>query len=521
MASTMTSTATATATPDAHTGGGASPPVRAASLYRAVWRWHFYAGLLVLPFLAWLAVTGGAYLFQREIDGWFHRDLLRVEQRVPPGAARPPGALVEAALAAQPGQWFRYTPAAAPGDSASVGIATADGQRVAVYVDPGTARVLGQLPERGTLSWQIRRLHSLKVIGPVARGVIEMAAGWAVVLVATGLYLWWPRGRRGGGVVTVRGRPADRVFWRDLHAVLGLGVGGILAFLALTGMPWSVLWGAQVNAWANGSHWGYPAGVRVQVPMSAVPVADTLAVPWSLQQARVPVSSPRAADDAKEDGHGGHAGHEGHESHGSPAAAGEHEGHGAPAAAPAGPQPVPAAPPIGLDAAMAVFTRLGLAPGFSVSAPQGAGGVYTASAYPADLGGQRVVHLDQYTGRPLLDMGYAGYGPVARGLEWGINVHLGQQYGVANQIVLAVACAGIVLLCAAGAVAWWKRRPAGRLGVPPLPAQPRALWVVAGMLVVAGVLLPLTGMSLLCMLALDTAWQARRARPRALRSPQE
>ncbi len=492
----------------------ATATITAGSLYRAVWRWHFYAGLLVLPFLAWLAVTGGAYLFQREIDGWFHRDLLRVETPVPPGAARPPSALVAAALAVLPGQWFRYTPAAGPGDSANVGIATADGRRVAVYVDPGSARVLGQLPERGTLSWQIRRLHSLKVIGPVARGVIEMAAGWAVVLVATGLFLWWPRGRR-GGVVTVRGRPAERVFWRDLHAVLGLGVGAILVFLALTGMPWSVFWGAQVNAWANGSHWGYPAGVRVQVPMSAVPVADTLAVPWSLQQARVPVASavPAAMAAGGSGGHGGHPGHEGHVGDEGQDGAGEHAGHGAEGAAgpAAGPQALPAVPPIGLDAAMAVFTRLGLAPGFGVAAPQGAGGVYTASAYPADLGRQRVVHLDQYSGRPLLDMGYADYGPVAKGLEWGINVHLGQQYGVANQIVLAVACAGIVLLCVAGAVAWWKRRPSGGLGVPPLPAQPRALWVVAGMMAVAGVLLPLLGLSLLCMLAVDAAWRRRQA----------
>ncbi|WP_375575092.1 PepSY-associated TM helix domain-containing protein [Paracidovorax oryzae] len=528
----------------------ATATITAGSLYRAVWRWHFYAGLLVLPFLAWLAVTGGAFLFQGEIDGWVHRDLLRVAQPVPPGAARPPSALVAAALAVQPGQWFRYTPAAGPGDSANVGIATADGRRVAVYVDPGSARVLGQLPERGTLSWQIRRLHSLKVIGPVARGVIEMAAGWAVVLVATGLYLWWPRGRR-GGVVTVRGRPAERVFWRDLHAVLGLGVGAILVFLALTGMPWSVFWGAQVNAWANGSHWGYPAGVRVQVPMSAVPVADTLAVPWSLQQARVPVASavpaaraaggrvpvPMSAVPVADTlagpwslpqarvpvaaavpaamaagGSGGHGRHPGHEGHGGQDGAGEHAGHGGGGAAPAaGPQPLPAVPPIGLDAAIAVFTRLGLAPGFGVAAPQGAGGVYTASAYPADLGRQRVVHLDQYSGRPLLDMGYADYGPVAKGLEWGINVHLGQQYGVANQIVLAVACAGIVLLCVAGAVAWWKRRPSGGLGVPPLPAQPRALWVVAGMMAVAGVLLPLLGLSLLCMLAVDAAWRRRQA----------
>ena len=26
--------------------------------FRAVWRWHFYAGLLVLPFLMLMALTG-------------------------------------------------------------------------------------------------------------------------------------------------------------------------------------------------------------------------------------------------------------------------------------------------------------------------------------------------------------------------------------------------------------------------------------------------------------------------------
>lgn len=34
-------------------------------LYHAVWRWHFYAGLLVLPFMITLAITGGAVSFQR------------------------------------------------------------------------------------------------------------------------------------------------------------------------------------------------------------------------------------------------------------------------------------------------------------------------------------------------------------------------------------------------------------------------------------------------------------------------
>ncbi len=56
-------------------------------LYRAVWRWHFYAGLFVLPFLITLSITGGLYLFRNEIDGIVHADLKHVEM---PAGASPP-----------------------------------------------------------------------------------------------------------------------------------------------------------------------------------------------------------------------------------------------------------------------------------------------------------------------------------------------------------------------------------------------------------------------------------------------
>ena len=37
-------------------------------LYRTIWRWHFYAGLIVAPFLLILAVTGAIYLFNDELN---------------------------------------------------------------------------------------------------------------------------------------------------------------------------------------------------------------------------------------------------------------------------------------------------------------------------------------------------------------------------------------------------------------------------------------------------------------------
>ena len=427
----------------------------ASDLYRAVWRWHFYAGLFVLPFLIILAVTGALYLFRGDIEPVIHADLMRVD--APDGAARiAPSAMVAAAIQAQPGTAVKFTDPVSPRASAEITVKTPAGEKRAIYVNPYTGHVLGSLPDRGTIMWTIRYLHSLKYFGPFARALIEIAGGWSILLVGTGLYLWWPRGQA-GGVVTVRGTPRRRVFWRDLHAVSGIFVGAFIVFLAVTGMPWSGVWGAKVNEWANGNNFGYPAGVRVAVPMSDQRLATVAQTSWSLEQARIPLSAAKAGTAA----------------------------------------------PIGLDAAIAIIDRLGLHPGYAVDLPVTPTGVYSASVYPKDLSRQRVVHLDQYSGDPLIDMSFAGYGPLGRWLEWGINVHMGQEFGLANQLVLLAACIAIVMLAVSAGVMWWKRRPKGLLGVPPMPSDRRVFRGLVGILAIGGIVFPLVGVSLLAMLMLD------------------
>lgn len=423
-------------------------------LYRAVWRWHFYAGLLVLPFMITLAITGGLYLFKDELDALIYADLQRVEAQE---TALAPSTLVAAALDATPGTAVKYTAPARDESSAEITVNTAQGERLAVYVNPYTAQVLGSMDDQGTVMWTIRSLHSFKYFGPTARKLIEIAAGWSILLVLTGIYLWWPRRQGKGGVVSVRGKPKSRVFWRDLHAVLGIFAGGFIVFLAITGMPWSSVWGMQVNQWANGNNFGYPSGVRVDVPVSNAYLRDQGQTSWSLEQAQLPKSSPPA----------------------SPAA------------------------PLSLDEAVTAFDDLGLQRGYAVNIPTTPTGVYTGSIYPDDLSQQRVIHLDQYSGTPLLDMHYADYGPLGRWLEFSINVHLGQQFGLVNQLVLLAACIAIILLAVSAGIMWWKRRPQREMGVPPLPADKRVFRGLIAILAIGGLIFPLVGASLIVMLLLD------------------
>lgn len=115
------------------------PAVDRLRFYRAVWRWHFYAGLFVLPFIIWLALTGAIYLYQKPIDRWVHAGLKVVE---PTGAAPMPAtANIAAVQAATTGDVFRYTTPERADSSVEIGVIESDGQRRVYYLDPGTSHV--------------------------------------------------------------------------------------------------------------------------------------------------------------------------------------------------------------------------------------------------------------------------------------------------------------------------------------------------------------------------------------------
>ncbi|QPC86867.1 PepSY domain-containing protein [Mesorhizobium sp. NBSH29] len=460
----------------AQSGTAAVAP--ASDLYRAVWRWHFYAGLLVLPFLISLACTGALYLFKDEFDAIIHSDLKRVEASQTRVA---PLVMIEKALAAVPGRAVKFTDPATPQSSAEITIATASAGKQAVYVNPHDGQVLGTLPDRGTIMWTIRTLHSLKYFGTTARYLIEIAAGWSILLVATGIYLWWPR-RQTGGVLTVRGTPRRRIFWRDTHAVTGILVGFFIVFLAITGMPWSGVWGDKVNEWANGSNDGYPAGLYVGVPMSTRKLSDTTPTSWSMEQAKLPLSTDP------------HSGHTGHDATTTPAA---------------NVSPAPGSA-ISIDSIILEIDAMGFSRGYAVTIPGDPTGVYSATVYPDDVSLQRVVHFDQYSGKPLIDLSYGDYGVFGKALEFGISVHMGQQFGLLNQILLSAVCLAIILLAVSAAIMWWKRRPAGALGVPPMPSDPRTFRGLIAILAIGGIAFPLVGVSLLTMLAIDRLFFMRR-----------
>ncbi|MEY4706571.1 MAG: hypothetical protein RJB58_294 [Pseudomonadota bacterium] len=145
---------------------------------------------------------------------------------------------------------------------------------------------------------------------------------------------------------------------------------------------------------------------------------------------------------------------------------------------------------------------MGITGGYRLTLPAGPTGVYTASIYPDQPQGQRTLYFDRHTGALIKDVGFSDYAWGAKAIELGVQLHMGNYFGRANQVLMLLPCIGIVLLMFSGIWMCWKRRPSGKLAAPPKVPQAR-MTIALGLMGIAGVLLPLFGASLVAVFALD------------------
>ena len=446
-----------------------------SKLYRAIWRWHFYAGLVVAPFLLILAVTGSIYLFHDEINDWLHPQYRFVQNQ---GPAMPVSHWITAALEKHPGAVTRVDLPATPDRPGVVFITPDKGEPVRVVVEPATMAVLGSYIYAQTLVGFADEMHGSLTIGTLGDRIVELAACWALVLLVTGIYLWWPRGAafHAGGVFFPRLRLKGRALLKDIHVVTGVWTVLLIAFLILTGLPWAGVQGDVLKRVTAAAGIGYPASNRGYGAPQSVPMKTALKeAPWTLEDAPMPQSQPMAQV-ANE-----HAGHPGHD------------------IAVAGHDPAAVA---GVDRITDVLWARGLTGGYRLFLPAGPTGIYTAYTYPDQPQGQRTLYFDRYSSKLIKDVSYADYGWGAKAIELGVQLHMGNYFGRANQILMLVPCLGIVLLVISGIWMWWKRKPGGKLAAPPKVPGAR-LQIAIGVMVVAGAVLPLFGASLIAVFALD------------------
>jgi uncharacterized iron-regulated membrane protein len=444
--------------------------------YRAVWRWHFYAGLFCTPFVLVLAVSGAIYLFKPQIEAWndYAYDHLQIA-----GPRATAADQIRAALAALPDSTFGSYELPATEMAASRVIVRQAGEAIRVYIHPETLAVLHKVPDDERFMRVMFRLHGELWAGNWGSMVVELAASWTIIMILTGLYLWWPRQARVlGGVLYPRLRGGSRMFWRDVHSVTGIWISAFALFLLLSGLPWAKSWGNYLKA-------------ARRTTGTAVAQQD-----WSVGSERGAGGASKGGSSKDAKGREGEAGERGQ---GERAGQGEHGGHGSGggrnrAAAPT-PKDLTA-----VDRIAAVVAPLGLDPPVVIGPPRGGSDAWSVKSMTANRTRRVSLTVSGTTGAIESREDFADRHWIDRLVGIGIAAHEGALFGWPNQLLGLLTACGLVLMCASGMILWWRRRDQGVLGAPKVALSSRLSWGLIALIVMLGVYLPLFGGTLVAVL---------------------
>lgn len=452
-------------------------------------RLHFYVGLFVGPFIFVAALSGTLYVLTPQLENYIFRNELTgsigesqsLEKQI--NVARTylgPGASL-----------FAVRPAPKPGATTRVMFADpklGESETRAVFVDPVTLQVKGDLVVYGTsgvlpLRLYIDTFHRNLLLGDIGRNYSELAASWLWIAALGGVVIWFLR----RGVSSDKARTAKL---RRVHSTIGLWLAVGLLFLSATGLTWSKYAGDNIDALRQSLNWVTPS-VSLKLDAAPQPGADP---------------------------HAGHADHSAHADH-----------MKAGMAPPAAGLPDPATL---IDQVFATAKAAGIdSPLVEIRPSRSADKAWMVREYDRSTPTQvDTIAIDPRNMTVTSRADFDTFTIIPKLIRWGIDIHMGIKFGLANQLLMVAIGAGLCVSIVYGYVLWWKRRPA-----PGAPARTLLQsWLYLGgvtkavVLVLAialGFALPLMGLSLLAFVLVDAVrWRldsGRRAGRRMAAAPAE
>lgn len=245
---------------------------------RLLFQVHLWIGVLTGTYLSIVCVTGSALVFRIDIQRALYPGLFT------PSASGPlvgPLTVMDRVSRAYPNDALSGVEAPTTARDTYLAYVTKGSSYLTVLVDPVSADVLGELPDR-TLVRAIQDLHFSLMLGRTGRLFNGIGAACALVMCVTGLALWWP----GAGsvlralTVNVR-RTSRRVTW-ELHRAAGAWSVTFLLIWAVTGLSFSF-----PSAFRSAVGWLSPVTVVRPPASNGTGGSDTAGRPtWAAQLAR-------------------------------------------------------------------------------------------------------------------------------------------------------------------------------------------------------------------------------------------
>lgn len=219
-----------------------------------LFKWHFIGGIIVLPIVILLSITGIIYLFKNQYEESILNKLKSVEQNNKTTISFDEQLLIVKENWEKKPTGLIVTKET---NKATQFISGKFSHKSSIFIDPYSGKINGKIQQNKTDMHQIRKLHGELLMGSFGTKIVELVACWMIVLILSGIYLFWPRGRGWKGLFVIR-TSSKRILYRDLHGILGFWFSILLLLILAGGLPWTDVWGAGFK-WIQGkTNTGFP-----------------------------------------------------------------------------------------------------------------------------------------------------------------------------------------------------------------------------------------------------------------------
>ncbi|WP_299443290.1 PepSY domain-containing protein [uncultured Aquimarina sp.] len=226
-----------------------------SKLNKWLWKWHFIAGIISLPFVLILSITGMIYLFKSDYEAPRQKHIKEVTVIGTPISLQEQWLTANSNAIKKPNSLIIPT---SP-NQATEFISGRFGSKSSLFINPYTGKVSGEIISKKTGMHTIRKLHGELLMGKFGTKIIELIASWMIVLIVTGLYVWWPsKGWKLKGYFVPRTHLDKRTFYRDIHAISGFWISILLLMILAGGFPWTDVFGNNFKQIQKLTNTGYP-----------------------------------------------------------------------------------------------------------------------------------------------------------------------------------------------------------------------------------------------------------------------
>ncbi len=439
-----------------------------------VWRWHFFAGLMVIPFAIVLSLTGAIYLFKAQYENYVDsslantsvkslgdRKFLSYEEIIVRFNAQVPKAIFKKLFLSNANpSLFKLE-------------VDVEGESYVYWLDRSSGEILHGVNANDRLMNFSKTLHGELLSGSIGSIIVEFMAVWMIVLILTGMYLWVSNQSSKASIVTKLkavflvsvAKNNKRETWKRLHGVLGIWIGLLVLLLLISGLPWTQVWGGAFKEVQKVMGWDGPGqewfvSLKSKPGVAAKSIEDGLDL-WSVSssdQSQVVLKSNLNHSGLSE---------------------------------------------ITIDQVINKVDSLNLRDPIWVLPPKGDDGVWSVRSMTQYRPDRKTYHFDKWTGEEIMKIEFADYHPVKRVASYGIALHEGALFGVANQLLGLITAISIIFLSVSGIFIWWIRRPKGTFAAPKNSSQKKLGYGWCASIMILSLVLPLFGLSVLCLIAYE------------------